>query len=152
MPSKIFLVSLIALIGLVGCKTTDNYTLLPQRYVDNSYDTKRIKWRGTFRDAISVYYLKLFDDNGTLGICGARVSERTGVFEDITSDWFDQAFVVIGRRPGKRIASARFLSETDPDLKKNQIKARCIKTTIPATQDLLISSVRVTGDNLTKSY
>ncbi|NKB21100.1 MAG: hypothetical protein GKS01_11430 [Alphaproteobacteria bacterium] len=149
---KFILISLCLLLGLTGCKTTDNYILLNERYVDNSFDTKRIKWRGTFRDAISIYYVKLYDDHGTLGVCAARVSERTGVFEDLTSEWFEQAFVIIGRRPGKRIASARFISDTDPDLKKHQIKARCIKTTIPVTRDLLLSSVRISGDDLTWYY
>ncbi len=142
------LLVLILSTGSAGCKTTDNYTLLSERYVDNTYDTKRIKWRGTFRDAISVYYLKPTDENGKPGVCAARVSERTGVFEDLTSEWFDQAFVVIGRRPGKRIASARFVTDSDPNLPKNRRKVRCIKTTIPVTQDLLLSNVRISGEAL----
>ena len=89
MSSKFLLVFLIAFINLVGCKIAENYTLMLQRYVDNTYNMKRIKWRGTVRDAISVYYIKLFDDNGTHGICGVRVSERTSVFEELTSEWFD---------------------------------------------------------------
>jgi len=149
---KYILISLSLLIAVTGCKTSDNYTLLPERYVDNTFDTKRIKWRGTFRDAISVYYLKLTDENGILGICANRVSERTGVFEDLTSEWFDQAYVVIGKRPGKRIASARFVTDSDPDLPKHRRKARCIKTTIPVTQDLLLSSVRITGETLNWYY
>ena len=75
---RFILLALVLSTAITGCKTTDNYTLLSERYVDNTYDTKRIKWRGTFRDAISVYYVKLIDEDGKLGVCASRVSERTG--------------------------------------------------------------------------
>ncbi|MBK18381.1 MAG: hypothetical protein CMM52_06045 [Rhodospirillaceae bacterium] len=94
---------------LTGCKTTDDYSLLSKQSIDYSYDKKIIKWRGTFEDSTSVYYMKLYNEGGTLGICGGRIMERTAVFHDLTSEWFDQAYVVVGRNPPKQVASALLL-------------------------------------------
>tara|TARA_R110002126_G_C10458017_1_gene500090 strand:- start:686 stop:1279 length:594 start_codon:yes stop_codon:yes gene_type:complete len=142
------LIPLILVIGITGCKTTSDYTILPERSVDSSYDSKGIKWEGDYRDAVSNYYIKLHDENGNLGICGTRVSEETGVFDELSEKWFVNGFVFIGKPPGKRIVSAFFMGSTDPNLKKNLIKASCIKTNIPVTRALLLSPVQISGDQV----
>jgi hypothetical protein len=145
------LATIFMLIMVAGCKTTDIGTILQQQPVDDNFEKVTIKWGGTYGGANSIYYIKTFRVGDQLGLCGARVSEDTAVFDDGADIWFDKARVVIGNAQNI-VASARFIAGVEPPTKARPAMARCVKTSAPATDYNLRSPARVIGDAITVSY
>jgi hypothetical protein len=143
----------LAMIGLflVGCASTDIGTIIAQQPIDSSFEKITLRWKGTFGGANSVYYLKTFEQDGKVAVCGARVNEDTAVFDDLSDTWFDKAYVTIGSAQNK-VASARFITGIDAPTVGRGAMARCVRTEAPANYSNLNGRARVRGGAITVTY
>ena len=139
------------LVVLAGCMSPGVSAMLPKEAVDATYTEGTIRWAGTFGGLTSTYYVKTYELDGMMAVCGARVSERTGFFDDLADQWFVQAFVVVGSRDNK-IVSASFMAEALPETPRSEIVANCVKSTVSATETLLNARAAVTGEGIEIQY
>ncbi len=136
------LAAAVGLLALTGCVTEG--TLLAKQDVEDSFTEVTIRWAGTFGGTTSTYYIKSFEKDGMIALCGVRVGEEGGSADELTDKWFEQGQVAIGSRKNT-ITSARFIAAVPPSTPRDQMTARCIKTNTPATDSLLGASPRVVG-------
>ena len=138
------LMAVVSLLALLGCATEGDISRLPVENVDASYKKKTLRWSGTFGGSTSTYYIKAFNKDGMIALCGVRVGEQAGVADDLADVWFEGASVYIGRR-GNRIASARFIGAVEPDTPRDKMEAYCIKTTTPAEDTVIYQPIGLVG-------
>ena len=116
---------------------------LPSTVVDGTFQTRAILFRNTAGTPERVtYYLKLFDQDGMLAVCGVWVTLGKGAMDQLIDRWFDEAFVVM-QKSSKRIVSTRFFGQIEASTKIKP--ANCVKSTTPATLDLLTSRAVLRG-------
>lgn len=143
------LIAAVGMVALMGCVADG--TLLPQENVDASYTEVTLRWSGTFGGSTTTYYIKSFEKDGMIALCGVRVTEVSAVADDLADLWFEQGQIAIGSRQNT-VTSARFMGAVPPSTPRDQMMARCIKTNTPATDSLLGASPRVVGDEIVIFY
>ncbi len=124
--------------------------LLPREQVDNSYVKQTFVWSGGFAGETSTAYIKLFEQDGKIAVCGAR-SNMSGIAGDLLERWFDNAYVVSGYSR-TRIVTASFIIDFEPDTPRDQITASCMLTNTHAEMELLASSVTIRGGTVRGEY
>lgn len=123
---------------LLSC--AESYTNLPRQYIGKDFQRMSLTNRIGAHKGVKVrYYLKTFDKDGYLAICGAYLSE--GGIADAFGEWVSQASVTIGSRDNV-VAPARFMAEVH---RGGDRSARCVKTTVKAESYLLYGRPRLVG-------
>ncbi len=136
------LAAAVGLVALTGCVAGG--TLLAKQDVDDSFTEVTLRWAGTFGGTTSTYYIKSFEKDGMIALCGVRVSEEAAVADDLAGTWVEQARVAVGGRQNT-IASGRFMNEVPAGTPRDQMTAMCIRTITPATAALLAVTPRLVG-------
>lgn len=145
------LISLLAFATMVlvlpGCETTGSTVKLSDTVVDRTFDKKHIRFRNSLGTPVfQTYYLKLFESDGKLAICGVAVRANSNFMDELWDRWLENASVVIDER-SNRITSARFMNMVDEDA--NPKRARCIQTQRLATDGLLLGRTGLVGSSVT---
>ncbi|MBT5050685.1 MAG: hypothetical protein HOM58_19435 [Rhodospirillaceae bacterium] len=127
---------------LLSCAET--YTDLPRQYIDRDFQRVSLTNRIGAHKGIKVrYYIKTFEKEGKLAICGAYLNDGTGIAEAF-GEWVSRASVTIGSRDNI-VAPARFMGEV---YRRGERAARCVKTELVADDFLLNGRARLVGKSV----
>lgn len=137
----------VMVLALPGCETTGSPTKLSDTFVDSSFEKKRIRFRNSLGTPVyQYYYLKVFETEGKIALCGVAVQADGGFMDELWDRWLENAYVVINHRSDK-IASARFMNRVGAT--ERQKRARCIKSDRAAARHLLNGRAGLSGGSVT---
>ena len=114
---------------------------MAHRISDDSYEKIKLFWWGEFAGRYSTMYVKRFEVDGRLVICGMRV-RATGFAESLEDAWFHGANFVID---GADITKMGFLlAQSEKHAVSGEVVA-CMNTGWPAHYSLMTKKIRVDG-------
>ena len=119
---------------------------MPSTVVDNTFTKRTIKFSmgAGIPEDITVY-LKVFNQDGMLAVCGVSGLTGKGVLDQFMDLWKNDAFVAV-KSASKKIVSARFIGQIEEYEKTKP--ANCVKTTTPSTPELLNARVTLAGGSV----
>ncbi len=114
---------------------------MADRVSDETYEKLKLYWRGDFKGRHSTVYVKRFDVDGRLVMCGLRVRD-VGLREALEIEWFAGGNFVID---GADIVSTRFLRAQSEKFVGDGEVVSCMNTGWPAHESLMTKQVYVDG-------
>lgn len=137
-------IACLAALLLTSCVTSGDP--LPPTVVDDSFDKISVRFSNSLGTPETVtYYLKIFDQDGMIAVCGTSVLLNKGVIDQLMDRWLDEASVALNSR-SNTIVSARFIGQVEAGQKTKP--ANCVKTATPATPDSLSARARLVGNTV----
>ena len=119
---------------------------LPPTVVDDTFRKITLQFRTSLgRPETVQYYLKLYEQDGKLAVCGVSVLTGRGVVDQLADLWLNEAFVYVRNR-SNHIVRARFIGQVPAS--RISKPANCIRTETPATPALLRARVGLTGGSV----
>jgi len=145
-----FLAILVAIVTLSACtynisaeglyQNGDPFRVSDQ-VTDESYEKLSLFWWGEYAGHRSNVYLKRYNKDGRLVICGMRV-RSAGLASALETEWFEEGEIVID---GANIVAMDFLRPQDDQFNKEGDAASCVNTGWPAHESLMTRKIRVDG-------
>lgn len=112
------------------------------------YKKLTVRWGADSSGTKTDVYLRRFDKDGRLALCGFR-TPATGMDEVLIHKWFRNAQLMVD---DEVVASASFLVPRQAETHEFDAEARCVQTDLEATVMRLYSGMRLQGRRVTDSF